>query len=513
MKPMARRSGFHPRPIFRRMITVVACALLAALALSAAPALAAPAIEVRHGPTDRPKIALTFDDNYNAPRALAVIDVLKRYDAKATMFVVGHGVTAYPSITRAIAEGGFEVGDHSLSHALLTRLSWSSLLREIGGGTSAYRNATGHRTAPLFRPPYGATNSSVRSAAGANGFLYVVNWDIDTNDWRGLSAATIRDHVLRNAHNGAIVLMHLTGPNTAGALPGIINGLRARGYELVTVSELLKGGRRFLDLAEATDPGRAVLRLVDAGIMSGYDANYFGPADSMTRAQFAKVAVLVAGLHTPAVDKADTPTFVDVRPQRDTAGNVLAYPFDYIEEAASAGILTGRIGDSGQIFDPGRPITRGQLAQVLARMAHELKGYPDDWGADGPAFPDVPDYAAAAVAFTAKAGLMRGYSSARFDTWSSAQRAHVAVVMTRFLDLPPYEPPPPPPTTTTTLPPTTSTTLPTTSSTEPPSSTTAPESTTSSTEPPTSTSSTTTTVTTTTTSTATTSTATTTLGS
>jgi peptidoglycan/xylan/chitin deacetylase (PgdA/CDA1 family) len=450
------------------MLVAVAYALLATLlaglALSTGPAAAAPAIEVRHGPTDRPKIALTFDDNYNVSRALAVIDVLERYDAQATMFVVGQGVTAYPSITRAIAEGGFEVGDHTLSHALLTRLSWSALLREIGGGTSAYRSATGRRTVPLFRPPYGATNSSVAAAAGANGFLYVVNWDIDTNDWRGYSAATIRDHVLGRAHNGAIVLMHLSAPNTAGALPGIITGLRSRGYELVTVSELLKGGRRFLDLAETTAPGQAVLRIVDAGFMNGYDANYFGPADPMTRAQFAKVAVLVAGLHSPAVENADAPTFVDVRPQRDAAGNLLAYPFDYVEEAAAAGILTGKMGESGQVFDPKRPITRGQLAMVLARMARELKGYPDDWGADGPTFPDVPEYAAAAVAFTAKAGLMSGYSSARFGTWSPAQRAHVAVVMTRFLDLPPYEPPPPP-TTTTTLPPTTSTTLPTSSTT------------------------------------------------
>ena len=235
--------------------------------------------------------------------------------------------------------------------------------------------------------------------------------------------------------------------------------------------------------------------MVDAGLMSGYDGNYFGPTDPMTRAQFAKVSVLVAGLHTPAVENADTPSFVDVRPQRDAAGNLVAYPFDFVEEAAAAGILAGRVGDSGQVFDPAGRITRGQLAQVLVRMARELKGYPADWGADGPTFPDVPEYAAAAVAFTAKAGLMSGYSTARFDPWSPAQRAHVAVVMTRFLDLPRYEPPPPP-TTTTTLPPTTTALPPTTSTSEPPTSTTMSATTTTST---TSTSTTYTTSTTTTT--------------
>lgn len=447
--------------------------VLVSAALMSAPAWAAPAIKVTRGPTDRPRIALTFDDNYQPSRALAVIDVLQRYHVPATMFVIGSGVTAYPSITKAIAEGGFEVGDHSQSHAVLTKLSWSALLREVGAGTAAFNRATGRRTVPLMRPPYGSTNGTVAAAAGEKGFLYLVLWDVDTNDWKGLSAATIRDHVLSHTHNGSIVLMHLSAPHTAAALPGIITGLRNRGYELVTVSTLLKGDRRFLDLAETTEVGRAVLRMVDGGYMSGYDANYFGPSDPMTRGQLAKVAVLVAGLHTPEVERADSPTFVDVLPRRDAAGKVIAYPFDYVEEAAAAGILAGRAGESGQVFSPGAEITRGQLAQVVARMARELKGYPADYGADGPVFSDVPDYAAADVAFTAKLGLMKGYSGGRFDVWSPGQRGHVAVVMTRFLDLPPYFAPPT--TTTTTTPPTTTTTtLPTTTTTPPDAATTWP---------------------------------------
>lgn len=446
----------------------LALALALAVLLSSS-AWAAPATTVTRGPTDRPRIALTFDDNNQPARARALIDVLERYDVPATMFVIGSAVGAYPSITRAIAEGGFEVGDHSQSHPVLTSLSWTSLLREVGAGTAAFNRATGRRTVPLMRPPYGSTNGTVAAAAGDKGFLYVVLWDVDTNDWKGLSASTIRDHVLSHAHNGAIVLMHLSAPNTAAALPGIITGLRNRGYELVTVSALLKGDRRFLDLTEGNDLGRAVLRMVDAGHMSGYDANYFGPADPMTRGQLAKVAVLVAGLHTPEVERTDSPTFVDVPPRRDAEGKVIAYPFDFVEEAAAAGILSGRAGQSGQVFSPGAEITRGQLAQVVARMARELKGYPADYGANGPEFSDVPDYAAGDVALAAKLGLMKGYSTGRFDVWSSAQRAHVAVVMARFLDLAPYVAPP---TTTTTLPPTTTTLPSTTSTTLPPTSTT-----------------------------------------
>ena len=205
--------------------------------------------------------------------------------------------------------------------------------------------------------------------------------------------------------------------------------------------------------------------------MTGYDANYFGPGDPMTRAQLAKVAVLTAGLHTPPIDHIDAPTFVDV-PLLRQGGEPVAYPFDYIEEAAAAGLLEGKPGDRGQIFSPYASLTRGQLAQVVARMARVLKGYPDDYPTGPLTFGDVPEYAAADVAFTAALGLMTGYSSTRFDMWSPAQRGHLAVVMTRFLDLAPYQPPPPPSTTTTTQPTTTTTAQPTTTTSAPPTTTT-----------------------------------------
>ena len=135
-----------------------------------------------------------------------------------------------------------------MSHPDLTKLSWSRLLEEVGGGSRTFTAVTGVRTAPLMRPPYGATNATVSQAAAQNGFLYVVNWSIDTQDWTGVSADTITNRVLSNARNGAIVLMHLSAPHTYEAVPGIVQGLRARGFELVTVSRLLKGDRRFLDV-------------------------------------------------------------------------------------------------------------------------------------------------------------------------------------------------------------------------------------------------------------------------
>lgn len=433
----------------RSAATVIAALLILALSALAPPvavAAAAPATTVHHGPTDRPWIALTFDDNTKVDRALAVLRALQKNEVPATLFLEGSPVASTPSINTEIVKGMtrgfFEVGDHSWSHPVLTGLSQSQMAYQIGGGTDAFRAATGARTVPLFRPPYGTTNSQVAAVAGSEGFRYLVLWDVDPKDWQGGSGETIANRVISNAHNGAIVVMHLSGAHTAEAVPIIAATLRARGYEFVTVSTMLKGDRLFIDVDTGSTSGQAISRMVSGGFMSGYDGNYFGPADTITRAQVAKVAVLVGGVHTAEVEKAGSPSFADVSPRHDAQGDPVAYPFDYVEEAAALGLVQGSpAGDGTSVFKPAEPITRVQLAQILARMVRQLKGYGTD-GAAGPdggaattLYSDVPSYAAADVALVAGLGLMSGYSDQTFKPWAGAQRAHVAVTMTRYLDL------------------------------------------------------------------------------
>jgi hypothetical protein len=292
----------------------------------------------------------------------------------------------------------------------------------------------------------------VAAVGGAEGFLYEVLWDVDPRDWAGGSAQSIADHVVGHAHNGAIVVMHMSGPHTAEAVPLIASRLRAKGYELVTVSEMLKGGRLFLDVDGGTAQGAAIARMVDQGFMSGYDRNYFGPTDTITRAQVAKVATLVGGIHTPEVEGTDSPTFVDVPVKKDSNGNAIAYPFDFVQEAAAAGLVAGSIGPDGQArFNPNGTITRVQLAQILARMLRQLKGYPnaetppppgeqpgpvEPQPAATPAFGDVPSYAAADVALVVSLGLMSGTSQTAFSASTGAKRGQVATAMSRYLDLP-----------------------------------------------------------------------------
>ncbi len=413
------------------------------------PAHAASATVVHHGSTARKQIALTFDDNYDITRSLATLRALQKAKVPATLFLIGSAVGGSPSvnaeIVKGMAAGLFEVGDHSWSHPVLTKLSTASMRSQIGGGTDAFRKATGARTVPLFRPPYGSTNSAVAAAAGAEGFSYLVLWDIDPRDWAGGSARAIADHIVSRAHNGAIVVMHLSAPNTAAAIPGLASRLRDKGYELVTVSRMLKGDRLFLDVSAESESGQAIARMVGLGHMSGYNSEYFGPWDTITRAQVAKVSTLVAGIHTDQVEGGDAAVFADVPPRHDSQGGLVSYPFDFVQEAAAAGLVVGAPAEDGTMrFSPERAITRVQLATILARMARQFKGYPataTEAGLSEVSFTDVPDYAKVDVSLAAALGLMAGSdgSSGRlFQAWSGAARAQVAVAMTRYLDLPTF---------------------------------------------------------------------------
>jgi peptidoglycan/xylan/chitin deacetylase (PgdA/CDA1 family) len=417
---------------------------LAVVLLWTGVALAASASVVYRGSTARKQIALTFDDNTQVDRALATLRALQQHEVPATLFLIGSSVNAFPAINSEIVKGMraglFEVGDHTWSHPVLPRLASSAMAGQIGAGTDAFRKATGARTVPLFRPPYGSTDSRVAAVAGSEGFRYLVLWDVDPRDWAGGSAASIADHVVGHAHNGAIVVMHLSAPHTAAAIPSIVARLRAKGYEFVTISTMLKGDRLFLDVDTGTESGQAIARMAHEGFMSGYDGNYFGPSDTITRAQVAKVATLVGGLHTAEVEKAGSPTFFDVPLLRDAQGDPLSYPFDFVEEAAAAGLVVGKPGPGGAlVFEPSAPISRVQLAQILARMTRQLKGYglaPAQPENATPAFTDVPAYAAADVALVAGLGLMSGYTEKTFGPYAGAQRAHVAQAMSRYLGLP-----------------------------------------------------------------------------
>ncbi|HTU14264.1 MAG TPA: polysaccharide deacetylase family protein [Solirubrobacterales bacterium] len=192
---------------------------------------------VTHGPRGRKRIALTFDDG---PSLYTddVLRILKRYDVKSTFFQIGQEVERYPDESRRILARGHELANHSTHHSALPGTS------DIHRTNSIIKRATGFRPC-LFRPPGGAVSSSVLSAARANK-VKVVNWDIDTTNWRLPGSGLILNSIT-GARSGSIVLMHDGGgprSQTIGALGAGIEDLQNRGYELVTVTELL--GNEFI---------------------------------------------------------------------------------------------------------------------------------------------------------------------------------------------------------------------------------------------------------------------------
>lgn len=193
---------------------------------------------VNHGPRRFRKVALTFDDG-PADFTGGILRVLRRARAKATFFMLGIQVERFPSYARRVLAQGHELANHSYNHDMLPSA------RDIHATNRRIKGVTGFRPC-VFRPPYGAVDKSVMRAAARNR-LKVVNWDVDTDDWRQPGAASITRSILKEVRPGSIVLMHDAGGPRAGtvhALADAIRGLRRRGFELVTVSELL--GNRML---------------------------------------------------------------------------------------------------------------------------------------------------------------------------------------------------------------------------------------------------------------------------
>lgn len=202
---------------------------------------ASPSTMVSRVTTSSRAMALTFDFGSDAGNVARILQVLSDHQVKSTFFATGQAAANHPEVIRSVLSQGHEVGNHSYSHPYFTRLTTAQMSSELTRAATAIRNATGQDPRPYFRPPYGDYNAAVLQAVGDAGYGHTIMWSIDTVDWQGVSPAAIRDKVLNGASPGGIVLMHVGGgaTGTPDALPGMISGLRAAGYELVTVSQLL----------------------------------------------------------------------------------------------------------------------------------------------------------------------------------------------------------------------------------------------------------------------------------
>ncbi|SOE08161.1 polysaccharide deacetylase family protein [Streptomyces sp. Ag109_G2-15] len=180
-------------------------------------------------------VALTFDDGPTQYTA-AVLDALERQRGVATFFLIGPHALQYRKDVVRQQRDGDAIGDHTVTHPHLTRLTPARIDYELEIAAGQIASVTGHRPT-LFRPPFGAWNAKVRAAAGAEG-LSVVMWSVSSKDWKYHNAHLVEQRVLARVRPGAIIVLHDRYATTPPAVPHIIHALKARGYVLVTVPQM-----------------------------------------------------------------------------------------------------------------------------------------------------------------------------------------------------------------------------------------------------------------------------------
>lgn len=183
------------------------------------------------------KISISFDCAYGADYTLKLLDVLDEYNVKCTFFCVEFWVEKYPDMVKEIVGRGHEIGTHSKTHPKMSKLSESEIKNELTSSISAIESLTGKKV-ELFRPPYGDYNDRLIKTARELG-LFTIQWDVDSLDWKDLSAKEIKSRVTSRVKSGSIVLFHNQGLHTAEALPTIIRELKGEGYEFVKISDLI----------------------------------------------------------------------------------------------------------------------------------------------------------------------------------------------------------------------------------------------------------------------------------
>ena len=186
---------------------------------------------------DDKAVSLTFDAAWGNEDTQTLIDILGRYNVKATFFVVGAWVDKYPESVKALSDAGHQVMSHSNDHAHFSTLGTDEIVSNLNICNDKIEDVTGIRPT-LFRCPYGEYDDHVIEAVSNMG-MFTIQWDVDSLDWKDYDANTIYKRVTSAVSPGSIVLFHNAALHTPEALPRIIEYLLSEGYHIVPVSELL----------------------------------------------------------------------------------------------------------------------------------------------------------------------------------------------------------------------------------------------------------------------------------
>ncbi len=187
--------------------------------------------------TEAKQVAISFDAAWGADKTEGILDILDEFDCTATFFLVGFWVDDYPDMVRAIDEAGMEIGTHSNTHPDMVKLDKATMKSELETCISKISAITG-KEVELFRAPYGSYNNDLLDVAESLN-LKTIQWDVDSLDWKGLSASDICSRIMSRVKNGSIILMHNNSDNVLDALRLVLNRLKVQGYEVTGISELV----------------------------------------------------------------------------------------------------------------------------------------------------------------------------------------------------------------------------------------------------------------------------------
>jgi len=189
-----------------------------------------------------PYVAMTFDDGPHPVNTPRLLNILKERNIKATFYVVGTNAQSYPHILRRMIAEGHEIGNHTKTHAYLTRLSAEGVRNELGFTHRAIVQATGVPPRTM-RPPYGAVNTRLKKQIKQEFGYPSIMWAVDPQDWKRPGSSVVANRIVSATRNGAIILAHDIHSPTISAMPNALDRLLAKGFRFVTVTQLISLGQ------------------------------------------------------------------------------------------------------------------------------------------------------------------------------------------------------------------------------------------------------------------------------
>lgn len=220
------------------VIIIVALGIFfTASTLSDAVSAQARLIPIYNVETDKNQVAVTFNCAVGNSDMDSILATLDKYNVKATFFLLGSWADDYPEEVQKIYDAGHEIGNHSYSHKDMPSMNYENISLDIQKCNETVRNITGHSPS-LFRAPSGYYDNKTISAAEELGMM-TIQWDIDSLDWKNISADEIFKRVTTKVQNGSIIQLHTGTEHTAEALPQILEYLKNKNLSVVTASELI----------------------------------------------------------------------------------------------------------------------------------------------------------------------------------------------------------------------------------------------------------------------------------